>query len=87
MSRFQKALDKLLQVPPPANLSWSELVTILEHFGYAKLKPGKTGGSRRKFYHKEKDALISCHEPHPQPDVDRNCIRDVVDHLRDNGFI
>jgi len=87
MSRYQKALEKLTAVPPRPNLSWDELVSLLEHLGYRALKPGKTGGSRRKFYNAKCDALICCHEPHPSPNVDRNCIRDVVEHLRENGLI
>ena len=87
MSRQQKALDKLCTRPPPADYAWDELVSLLVHLGYKQLKPKKTGGSRRKFYHQGKDALICVHEPHPEAIIDRNCIRDVVDHLKDNGFI
>ncbi len=35
----------------------------------------KGGGSGRKFYHKGKDALICCHQPHPNPCVDKGCIK------------
>jgi len=47
----------------------------------------KNSGSRRKFYNKNKDALIICHEPHPQPTVDKGCIADVIEHLKTYGFI
>lgn len=84
MSRRLKALDKLCVTPPPASLKWSELKGVLEQLGYKMIK---NHGSRRKFYHQGKDLLISCHEPHPSPNVDRGCIRDVVEHLKANGFI
>ena len=84
MSKHQKALDRLCTTPPAADIKWQELKGILERLGYELLK---NTGSRRKFYHAEKEALIVCHEPHPQPNVDKACIADVVEHLRANGFI
>lgn len=87
MSTHRKALQKLKTIPPPADLKWTELKGLLEHLGYAMLKRGKSGGSRRKFYNKEKDALIICHEPHPSPDVDKGCLADIVEHLKAYGLI
>lgn len=84
MSKHEKALAKLCAKPPPADLKWGELVGVLEHLGYEVLKGA---GSRRKFYHKAKNLLICCHEPHPTPSVDKGCIADVVEHLRLYGFI
>lgn len=84
MSKQSKALAKLSASPPPSGLKWDELKAVLEHLGYKMLKGS---GSRRKFYHKEKDLLVICHEPHPSPDVDKGCIASVVDHLKTNGFI
>lgn len=79
MSSHKKALQKLQKIPPPSDLKWDELKSILEHLGYQMIAGG---GSRRKFYHAGKDALINCHEPHPSPNVDKGCIRDVVEHLK-----
>lgn len=84
MSKHEKNLRRLCAKPKPADIKWTELVGILEHLGYTML-PGS--GSRRKFYHEEKDALIICHQPHPSPDVDKGCIADVVEHLRTYKFI
>jgi hypothetical protein len=50
MSKYSKALAKLVAVPPPADLRWDELRAVLEHLGYTLLKGS---GSRRKFYHQE----------------------------------
>ena len=87
MSKHEKNLKRLSATPKPADLKWDELAGILKYLGYELLKSGKSGGSRRKFYHKEKDALICCHEPHPSPDVDKGCISDVVEHLKMYKFI
>lgn len=87
MSKHEKNLQKLCSTPVPAQIKWDELVGVLKFLGYVPLKPGKSGGSRRRFYHEEKDVLIHCHEPHPSPDVDKGCIADVVEHLKSHGFI
>ena len=84
MSKHLKALARLVATPTPSDLKWSELKGVLEHLGYRMLK---NSGSRRKFFHEGKQALIICHEPHPSPIVDKGCIVDVVEHLRLYGFI
>ena len=84
MSKHQKALDRLRARPPASDIKWSELKTTLEHLGYVMLKGS---GSRRKFVHPVSKALISCHQPHPSPNVDKGCIIDVVAHLEAHGLI
>lgn len=84
MSRVQKAIARLTTLPPPSDLAWDDLVRVLKHFGYRQLN-GR--GSRRKFFHEGRDALICCHEPHPSPNVDKGCIAAVVAHLREHRFI
>lgn len=84
MSKHSKALAKLSAVPPPSDLKWDELKAVLEHLGYEMLRGG---GSRRKFFHPQKNALIICHQPHPSGEVDRGCITDVVTHLKAHGLI
>ncbi|MBI5140590.1 MAG: type II toxin-antitoxin system HicA family toxin [Nitrospirae bacterium] len=84
MSRHRKALEKLYATPPALDIKWDELKSVLEHLGYTMLKGS---GSRRKFFHKGKGALIICHAPHPSPNVDKGCIADVREHLKANGLI
>lgn len=83
MSKHDKTLARMRQKPVPSNISWDDMAAALKHLGYQLIK---NNGSRRKFFHKERNALISCHEPHPQPDVDKACVADVVEHLTANGF-
>lgn len=84
MGKPDKTLKKLGEKPIPAGIKWNELKSALEHLGYTMLNGN---GSRKKFYHKAKDALIICHKPHPSPDVDKGCIADIVEHLKSQGFI
>lgn len=83
MGKHDNTLERLCAKPPAAGIKWAELKGLLEHLGYTMLK---NSGSRRKFYHKGKNALICCHQPHPLPDVDKGCIADVAEHLKANGF-
>lgn len=87
MSKQAKTLVKICRKPPPSDITWEALSALLRSLGYQQLKTGKSGGSRRKFYNGERDALICCHEPHPQPQVDKGCIVNVVDHLKAYGFL
>jgi predicted RNA binding protein YcfA (HicA-like mRNA interferase family) len=84
MAKHKKALEKLTSIPPSPNIKWEELKNVLEHLGY---EAKNNNGSRRKFFHKEKNALIICHQPHPSPNVDKGCIADVIEHLKTYGFI
>jgi hypothetical protein len=84
MASHAKTLEKISRRPPPADLKWSELKGALESLGYV-MKSGS--GSRRKFFHKAKNALIICHQPHPSPDVDKGCVDDIRDHLIEQNFI
>lgn len=84
MSKIEKLVNDLKFKPAPSNFRWEDLITVLEHYGYEKINGS---GSRRKFYNKDKNALIICHEPHPSPAVDKGCIKDVVTHLKEFGLI
>lgn len=84
MAAYKKTLEKMARVPTPSDVKWSDLSSALIHIGYQEISGA---GSRVKFYHKGKDALICCHKPHPSPEVDKGCIADVVNHLKEHKFI
>ena len=79
MSKHDKFRARLCGRPPPADVRWPELRGFLEHLGFEVLKGS---GSRRKFFHREKDVLIILHEPHPQPTVDKVYVVRVVETLK-----
>ncbi len=82
MSRFQKALDRL--VTKPKDFTWNELLTIMTHLGYRELKGS---GSRRKFVHEKTKAIISLHEPHPALVLKRYAVEIIIDHLTEQGLL
>jgi len=77
--------EKLVQrlCARPNDFLWSELAALLEHFGY---KEQKGSGSRRKFIHGN-GAIISLHEPHPRKELKAYQMRDVINHLKEQGLL
>ena len=84
MSRTEKLLQRLLS--EPKDFTWEELVKLLAWYGFAELKKGKTGGSRRKFADHQRRVII-LHKPHPGNVVKEYAIRQVIEHLKDKGYI
>ena len=79
MSKTEKLLEKFKSIPN--DLTWDELVKILNYFGYFELsKKGKTGGSRRKFVNKLKD-VINLHKPHPTKIIKKYIIKQLLEKL------
>ena len=84
MSKYEKLLLRLLSVP--SDFTWEELISLLAKYGYEELKKGKTGGSRRKLADKTNNIII-LHKPHPGNIVKQYAIRQVIEHLREKGYI
>ena len=84
MSKHEKTLEKLARSPTPSDIKWNDLKGALEFLGYETLN---NKGCRRKFVHKKPKDIISCHEPHPSPDVGKATIDDIARHLIDQGHI
>ena len=79
MSKAEKLIAKFLKVPN--DLTWEELVKILNHKGYLeKLGKGKTAGSRIKFVNSDND-IINLHKPLPKNIVKQYVIRQVLEKL------
>ena len=57
-----------------------------EGLGYSEARPGKSGGSRRRFIHPDAPA-ISLHEPHPGRIVKKYVIDDILRLLTDEELI
>lgn len=84
MSRKEKLIARLKR--RPKDFSWDELVVLLKALGYRELRPGATGGSRRRFVH-ESAALIRLHEPHPSKVLKAYQVELVLESLTKEGLI
>ena len=79
MSKIEKLILKFRTIPK--DLTWEELVKILNHYNYQeKTQKGKTGGSRRKYINKKLD-IISLHKPHPSNIVKQYVIKQLIEKL------
>jgi len=82
LSKAEKLIARFLN--KPKDLTWDELASILNYYGYHELPTGKTGGLRRKFGDKDNNIVI-LHKPHPKPIVKSYVIDQVLDHLKEKG--
>ncbi len=79
MSKIGKLFAKFKTVPK--DLTWGELVKILNYLGYFEIpKKGKSGGSRIKFTNKH-HAIINLHKPHPSNIVKQYVLRQLLEKL------
>ncbi|MCR5661599.1 MAG: type II toxin-antitoxin system HicA family toxin [bacterium] len=83
----RRITKKLCTKPTPANFRYSDLRTILKHFGYIESNKGATSGSRVKFYHPETKAAIMLHKPHPGDEMVKSAIDSVVIFLKEHSHI
>lgn len=86
MSKSDKLILKIQKKPTPADFKWEELKKLLAQFGFSLVSSGKTGGSRRKFIN-DAGILISLHEPHPSKVLKKYQVEQVIDILKQEGFL
>lgn len=82
MAKKEKALRRLLSAPK--DLTWTEVVSLMTAFPY-ELKTA--GGSGRKFVHRQTGSTLFIHEPHPHKILKPYQVRDVIHHLRKDGYL
>jgi len=84
MSRRDKLIARLKG--SPKDFTWDELVRLLEGLGYAEVRTGKTGGSRRRFIHSSAP-IIALHKPHPGNVVKMYVVDELLRVLSEEGLI
>lgn len=81
MSQLEKLLEQFINTPFP---QWSEVLTLMKKLGYVK-KEGR--GSRLEFWHKQKGSSILLHKPHPANTIKAYVKKDLINKLKEAGFI
>jgi predicted RNA binding protein YcfA (HicA-like mRNA interferase family) len=82
VSQLEKALKRLQR--RPTNFTWDEAVHVMKAVGF-RLLPGS--GSGRRFFHPEKDILVTMHEPHPRKVLKRYQVDALLKALRDAAYM
>ena len=82
MRQHKKLLERLRS--RPKDFRWEQLKTVLSGFGYEE---EKGSGSRRKFFNPTTGVSISLHQPHPGNELKSYQIKDVLEHLKQEGLL
>lgn len=80
MSTREKLLNKFLATPLKRDLTYRELKTLLESFGYHE---HEGEGSRVSFYHPILDDMIDLHKPHPNNELKHYQVKQIQKKLHE----
>lgn len=83
MSKKQKLIDRLKT--RPRRFNYNEAESLLLSLGFAKSNKGKTSGSKVVFI--RGSAHIELHKPHPQKELKKYQITQLLSDLEKGGFI
>lgn len=86
MSKIEKLLKKLQNKPIPSDFTWEELIKVLKYLGFNIISTGKTGGSRRKFIN-DNNIVINLHQPHPNNNLKRYQIEQILELLKKENYL
>ena len=84
MGTKEKLRERFLKMP--SDFTFDEMQRLLEGFGYEKSNKGKTSGSRLIFKNGAKRPIM-LHKPHPGNIVKEYAMKQVLEDLKDAGFI
>jgi len=82
VSKREKLLTRLQTIP--TNFTWDELVAVLKAFEYKELQGS---GSRVKFDNGNPQDLISLHKPHPGSIVKPYLLKQIIEKLKNAGYL
>ncbi|MCQ2496268.1 MAG: type II toxin-antitoxin system HicA family toxin [Lachnospiraceae bacterium] len=83
MARWKTIEEKFKNLSK--DITFSDAVTLLEHYGYTQDNKGRTSGSRVRFI-SDKHCDILLHKPHPQKELKGYVIRDLHNIFEQEGF-
>lgn len=84
MGTREKLRERFLKMP--SDFTFDELQRLLEGFGYERSNKGRTSGSRLIFKNGDKRPIM-LHKPHPGNIVKEYAMKQVLDDLREAGFM
>ena len=70
----------------PSDFTFDEMQRLLKGYGYERGNKGKTSGSRLIFKNGDKRPIM-LHQPHPGNLVKEYAMKQVMEDLREAGFI
>lgn len=83
MSELEKLKERLKSLPK--DFTYDEAKSLLTKLGFVESNKGRTSGSRVKFCKNDKDILL--HKPHPNNEMKRVYVKQLVELLIEYGEI
>jgi len=83
--RKDKLLNKLRS--SARTFTFAEMETLLSQLGYVRSDKGRTSGSRVMFVNERTHAKVILHKPHPQKELPGYQVRQIAEHLRQEGLL
>lgn len=84
MTKTDKLKKRLLSYP--RDFKWDELKKLLGALGYKESNLGKTSGSRVRFVSENHPAIL-LHKPHPNPEMKKYQLKQIVELLEKEGLL
>ena len=84
MGTKEKLRERFLKMP--SDFTFDEMQRLLKGYGYERGNKGKTSGSRLIFKNGDKRPIM-LHKPHPGSLVKKYAMKQVMEDLREAGFI
>lgn len=84
MRTREKLRERFLKLP--SDFTFDEMQRLLEGYGYERSNKGRTSGSRLIFKNGDKRPIM-LHKPHPGNIVKEYAMKQVLEELREAGFI
>ncbi len=85
MGQKDKLIAKLKS--NPRDFTFDEAVSLLNYLGYIPYNKGKTSGSRIAFVCHERTSKILLHKPHPRKELAEYQVKQLLDHLEQEGLL
>lgn len=83
MSTLEKLKDRVRHIPK--DFTYEEARRLLISLGYKEINKGKTSGSRVRFYRETDGVFIDLHRPHPQKEMKKYAVEQLVEKLKEFG--
>ena len=85
MGQKEKLIEKLKGYPK--TFTFDDAETLLRYLGYERNNKGRTSGSRVMFSNVERNTKILLRKPHPRKELLEYQVKQLIEHLEQEGLI
>ena len=79
-----RTLCAIFKEPTPANIMWSDFISLMRVLGAELPRSGKTAGSRKRIKLRGRKAVL--HKPHPESEMKKGSVESARDFLKNAGL-